>query len=143
MRIRFVVAFSVAAMAVASVAQPRPVVAPFHIKLLPGYQVHAGRSLDSITGEIRKPGSLTITFDLVGAYTDCKRCGWTDGELWRKKQLVNGEEAVFVFTKSKRVVVSFPQSRANFYASIHNESDMADMLLMLSPFETMKHSSSQ
>jgi hypothetical protein len=132
-----------AVMAITSVAQPVPVEAPFHIRLLPGYQLTAGRSLDSISGEIRKHGGLIINFDLVEAYTDCKSCGWTDGELWRKKQLVNEEEAVFVFTKSKRLVVSFPKSHANFYATIRNESDMADMLLMLSTFEVLKDSSSK
>ena len=143
MRIRFFVAFSIAAIAIASVAQPRAVAPPFLVKLLPGYALHAGRSLDSITGKIVKPGGLTITFDLVEAYTECKSCGWTDGELWRKRQFVNGEEAIFVFTKSKRLVVSFPHSHANFYASIHSESDMADMLLILSTFEATKDSSSK
>ena len=50
---------------------------------------------------------------------------------------------MFVFTKSRRFVVSFPESHANFYATIRNESDMADMLLMLSTFETLKDSSSK
>jgi hypothetical protein len=142
MRDIVLLAFSLAVLAITSVAQPVPVETPFHVRLLPGYQLKAGRSLDSITGTITKHGGLRINFDLAGVCTDCKTCGWTDGELWRKKQLINGQEAVFVFTKSRRLVVSFPESHANFYATIPNESDMADMLLMLSTFERLNDSSS-
>jgi hypothetical protein len=126
--------------AIASYAQPVSVESPFHVRLLPGYQQVTGRSLDSITGRIWKEGGLRILVDTAGVYTDCKACGWTDGELWRKKQVVNGREAVFVFTQSQRLVVSFPESHTNFYATIRDQSDMADMLLMLSTFESPRES---
>jgi hypothetical protein len=75
---------------------------------------------------------------MAGVYTDCDWCDWTKGETWRKKQLINGQQAVFVFTKSRRLVVSFPESHANFYATVRNESELADMLLMLATFERSK-----
>jgi hypothetical protein len=127
--------------AVTSSGQPVPVESPFHVRLLPGYQEVTGRSLDSVTGRIWKQGGLSILFDIAGVYTDCKSCGWTEGELWRKKQIVNGQEAVFVFTKARRLVVSFPESHTNFYATIRDQSDMADMLLMLSTLEISTNSS--
>jgi len=54
---------------------------------------------------------------------------------WRRKQTVNGQESIIVFTKSKRLIAVFPESEANFYATISTEEDMADMLLMLCTFQ--------
>ncbi len=109
--------------------------------LLPGYQQREGRSLDSATGIIWKERGLRISYDIgrmAGVYTDCDSCDWTRGEVWRKKQVINGQEAVVVLTKSKRLVVSFPQSHSNFYATVRDESELADMLLMLFTFEKPK-----
>jgi hypothetical protein len=108
------------------------------VKLLPGYQQREGRSLDSTTGYIFKEGGLRISYDMAGVYTDCDWCDWTKGETWRKKQVVNGQQAVLVFTKSRRLVVSFPESHANFYATIRDESELTDMLLMLATFEKVE-----
>ena len=77
---------------------------------------------------------------MAGVYTDCDSCGWVSGEKWRKKQVINGQEAAFVFTKSRRLVVSFPESHANFYATVRDESELADMLVMILTFETPKAS---
>jgi hypothetical protein len=68
-------------------------------------------------------------------FTPTASCDWSRGEEWRKKRVINGQEAVFVFTASRRLVVSFPPSHANFYATVRDESDMADMLFMLVTFE--------
>jgi hypothetical protein len=111
------------------------------VKLLPGYKQQEGSSLDSTSGHIWKEGGLRISYDIgtmAGVYTDCEWCDWTKGETWRKKQVVNGQQAVFVFTKAKRLVVSFPESHANFYATVRNEGELADMLLMLATFERSK-----
>jgi hypothetical protein len=108
------------------------------VKLLPGYKQQEGRSLDSTVGHIWKEGGLRISYDMAGVYTDCDSCDWTKGETWRKKQLINGQETVLVFTKSRRLVVSFPESHANFYATVRNESELTDMLLMLATFERPK-----
>jgi len=105
------------------------------VALLPGYQQQEGRSLDSTTGTIWKDGGVRIEYDIAGVYTDCKSCEWTKSEVWRKKQVVNGQKAVFVFTKSKMLVVSFPKSHANFYATVHNEGELTDVLLMLATFK--------
>ena len=108
------------------------------VTLLPGYQQREGSSLDSTTGLIWKEGGLRISYDIgrmAGAYTDCDSCDWTRGEKWRKKRVINGQKAVFVFTASRRLVVSFPESHANFFATVRDESDFADMLFMLFTFE--------
>jgi len=119
-------------------AQTESTPIPGSIKLLPGYHYQKEQGIDSLVGKIWKKGGLEIDHDigaLAGNYADCKSCGWTDGELWRRKQTVNGQESIIVFTKSRRLIVVFPESKANFYATISTEEDMADMLLMLCTFQ--------
>ena len=121
-----------------STAQTESTPVPGSIKLLPGYHYQKEHGIDSQVGKIWKQGGIEIYHDigaLAGNYADCKLCGWTDGEMWRKKQVVNGQESIIVLTKSKRVIVVFPESKANFYATIRTEEDMADMLLMLCTFQ--------
>jgi hypothetical protein len=64
-------------------------------------------------------------------YTSCVWCGWTKGEIWRRDQIVGGHKVVMVFTKSKSLIVSFPEDHANFHATITSPADTADMLLMV------------
>jgi hypothetical protein len=113
---------------------------PGSIKLLPGYHYQKQAGIDSNVGKIWKDGGVEIDHDigaLAGNYADCKTCGWNDGELWRKKQTINGQESIVVFTKSKRLIVVFPESKANFYATIRAEEEIADALLMLCTFQKM------
>ena len=113
---------------------------PGRIKLLPGYHHEIRQGIDSFVGIISKPGGLEIQYDIgemAGNYAACATCGWTKGELWRKVQVVNGQRMVCVFTKEKRLVVSFPQSHANFYATIHGGDELADMLLMMATFQRL------
>jgi hypothetical protein len=109
---------------------------PGSIKLLPGYTHQKGRGVDSAVGTIHKNGGLDIEYDIgAGHYTECGAlCGWTNGEIWRKEQRIDGQKVVLVFTKQQRLVITFFESNANFYATIRNEEDMADMLLMVLTF---------
>ena len=111
--------------------------APRNIRLLPGYVHRRAQGIDSMVGSIsqkeRKNG-LVIHYDigrLAGVYAECSDCGWTDGEIRHRKQLVGRHPVTIVFTPSKRLVVSFPDSHANFYATIRNEADLTDVLLMV------------
>jgi hypothetical protein len=118
-------------------ATPRPAqpdAVPGNIRLLPGYVHRRGQGIDSAVGSIARKGGLVIEYDigdLAGVYTDCKWCGWTDGELWRKNQIVSGHAVKIVFTKSKRLVISFPDTHANFYATVTSEDEVTDALLMV------------
>src|SRR5438876_4456674 len=90
--------------------------------------------IDSVVGSIARKGGLVIEYDigrLAGVYTDCKDCGWTNGELWRRNQVIRGHEVKIVFTKSKRLVISFPDAHANFYATIRSDADLTDALWMV------------
>ena len=111
---------------------------PGSIRLLPGYVHKHGWGIDSSVGTIAKKGGLEIHYDIgamAGNYADCgKLCGWTDNEVWRKKQVVDDQEVICVFTRKKMMVISFPKATANFYATIHSEEDIADMLFMVLTF---------
>jgi hypothetical protein len=121
--------------AVSVTAQEAP--PPGYIELLPGFHHHLKQGIDSATGTIGKKGGLQIQYDIgeqAGNYTQCTWCGWTKGEVWRKKQIVNGQEIVCVFTKNRRFIVSFPEAHANFYATIRTTGELTEMLLMLFTF---------
>lgn len=110
---------------------------PGFIKLLPGYHHRSTQGIDSKTGYFAREGGLKIQYDigeLAGNYAECVECGWTQGEVWRKKQVINGREVVCVFTAKKRLIVSFPQAHANFYATVRSPDDVTDMLLMVFTF---------
>jgi hypothetical protein len=120
------------------IAQTDPT--PGNIKLLPGYHHQSGQGFDSRAGKIWKEGGAQVRYDIgdmAGNYADCKLCGWTKGEVWRKTYSANGQNAIYVFTKGNNLVVSFPDSKANFVAVINNESDLTDVLLMLATFHSL------
>lgn len=114
---------------------------PGGIKMLPGYQHRPKQGVDSFTGTIGKPGGLQIEYDIgemAGNYTECTSCGWIKGEVWRKKQIVNGQDVVCVWTNKKRLVVSYPASHANFVATILTKDQLTDMLLIVLTFQPSK-----
>jgi hypothetical protein len=106
---------------------------PGTIKLLSGYQHRVLQGIDSQVGTISKQDGLQIKYDIGELAGDYSKCGDLRGcgEVWRKKQVINGQDVVCVFTDKKRLVVTFPQSHANFYATVHTEEELTDMLLML------------
>lgn len=103
--------------------------------MLPGYVHKPSRfNLDSRTGVIAQQGGLSIAYDIgtaAGDYTTCKLCDWTKDEIWRREQVVQGHKVVVVFTNTKRLIVSYPEEHANFYATITSPEQMTDMLLMV------------
>ena len=87
-----------------------------------------------MVGSITRKDGLVIQYDIgkaAGVYTDCEWCGWTDGELWRRKQIIGGHEVRIVFTKSKRLVISYPDAHANFYTIVRSNADLTDTLLIV------------
>ncbi len=113
----------------------KPAPSELHISLLQRYSDHRLPGIDSTVGEISKSdtGGLKIEYDIgemAGVETECKGCGWTDGEVWRKKVIVDGEPVTVVYTSKKMLIVSFPKLTANFHGTVNSPEDMADMLLM-------------
>jgi hypothetical protein len=120
-------------------ASGKDVPPPGSIRLLPGYHHRETQGIDSRTGVIWKENGPIINYDIgemAGNYTKkCNLCDWTKDEVWRRKQLINGQTMVCVFTKKKNLIVSFPTLNVNFYAKVSSESDLADVLLMLTTFD--------
>jgi hypothetical protein len=111
---------------------------PGKINLLPGYELRTEQGIDSAVGTISKTGGLKMDYDigeLAGDYTECSACGWTDGQKWRKEQIISGRKVVCVFAAKNLFVVTFVGAHANFYATIESEDQLADMLLMALSFE--------
>lgn len=105
---------------------------PPGIRLLPGYTERKGRPIDSIGGTISRPHGLVMGYDIgigAGHYELDPR--WTKHALWRTEQIINGKKAVCIFTKSKELLIAFPDDLTNFYAEIHSQRDLADMMLMV------------
>ena len=104
------------------------------MELLPGYQVRLRPGIDSIGGDLWKDRGLTIHFDLsgnAGNYADSEDV--KKQTLWRREQTVNGRKLICVYTKSRDFYATFPPS-TNFFATIRNQEDLADMLLMVLTF---------
>jgi hypothetical protein len=108
------------------------------ITLLAGYELRGGTGIDSYVGTISKPGAVIVVYDIggmAGTYTECKKPCWTDGELWRKrKKIASGGTLVYVYTAKHRLICTVLESKANFYATVSSEQDIADMLEMVSSF---------
>jgi hypothetical protein len=107
--------------------------------------MHLGTDIGSNVGRIWKTDGVEIHYDIgqmAGTYAECKSCGWTEEELWLNKQFVNGQESILVFTKSKRLIVTFPKIKCGFLREIRREENIADMLLMLCTFQPSPLSSS-
>ncbi len=114
-------------------AQSAKASGPRNIRLLPGYVNTSVRPLDSAAGgRISKPHGLVIVYDIglaAGHYeTDPE---WTDHARWRTEQVINGKRVVCIYSRSKQLLVTFPDDSANFYAKIRNPRDWADMMLMV------------
>jgi len=104
-----------------------------NIVLLPGYVNTSTRPMDSaFSGTISKQHGLVISYDIgltAGRYDTDPR--WNRRAVWQTEQVLNGKRVVCIFTGSKELLISFPESLANFHAKIRSERDLADMLLMV------------
>ena len=119
-----------------AIIQADPV--PGSIRLLPGYNNRTTQGIDSLTGMIWKKDGVKIHYDIgemAGDYTDCATCGWTKGEVWRQKQIVSGQEVVLIFTTKRKLIISFPSVHANFYATVANNKELTDMILMVLTYQ--------
>jgi hypothetical protein len=104
---------------------------PGGIKLLPGYQHKTLQGIDTWVGKIWKEGGLEIKYDigfLAGDYADPKNSGQF---VWYKEQLIGGRRVHCALYKSNSLVVSFPDSSANFMAQVNSQEDIADVLMMV------------
>jgi hypothetical protein len=111
---------------------PTPVPPPGNIKLLEGYTHTKRQGIDTSVGEIGKPDGIVIRYDngalagrVAGRYCGSGKC------LWYKKQVVNGLDIWIGLTNDGKIVATFPEKYANFYAQTKSSEDITDFLLMI------------
>jgi hypothetical protein len=130
------------------------------IKLLEGYKIKKDWAVDAAAWTIYKKGGLTIEFEAgmnEGLWADPKDRGTY---AWYREQTVNGHKVMLALIKpglktvwepdnprnpdlGNILLVTFPlgglpDNTANFKAEILNDSEMADMLLMVLTFDPSK-----
>jgi hypothetical protein len=114
----------------AQVNQPS---APGNIRLLPGYVNTYVKPIDSAAaGSISKVGGLVISYDIgldAGHYEHNPQ--WTKRAVWQTEQVVGGKRVVCIYTKSRELLITFPDDLANFHAKVRNQRDITDMMLMV------------
>ncbi len=114
---------------------------PGNIRLLEGYTHTPRLGIDSTIGDISKNGGLLIHYDigeLSGFYTDY--CSIQNACQWTKKQSINGREVRIALTAQNRLIATFPQDYANFYADTSSPEDVADFLLMILTYKVGEQS---
>ena len=104
------------------------------INLLPGYQLQVDRGFDSPSGKISNENGFKIEVEFCCHFGNAAESIEERQIAWKQKQDLKGQSVTFVLTKSHDIVVSFPEYGTNFLAHIRNESEMADMLLMVVTF---------
>jgi hypothetical protein len=100
-----------------------------------GYKIQVIPGIDSAGGKIWKDGGLTIEVELCCGFGNATESTDKNQVLWRQEQSFNGQLVVCVYTKSKELIVSFPKLTTNFRAKIHNQKELAEMLLIVLTFE--------
>jgi hypothetical protein len=105
--------------------------APGGMTLLPGYKHEKGKGIDTRVGKMLKPDGLTINYD-IGRPAGNHVKNWAkNNALWTKEQVIAGNKVQMALTNKKRLIVTFPDTYANFYGDVNSEGDLADMLLMV------------
>ena len=108
---------------------------PGSIKLLPGYQHKTLQGIDTSVGKIWKDGGIEIQYDigrLAGDYANPK---YPERYVWHREQSIGGRRVHSALDKRNTLIVSFPDTSANFMAEVKSHEDIVDMLLMVLTYE--------
>jgi len=122
---------------------------PFKMALLPDYKHEPLQGFDSIVGKIAAPKGLTINYEigrvtkpgeiaLGGSFSDQAKAVPAAGRQWYREQALPGKPVHLVLTNENMLLVSFPESGANFNTSVKTPADMADALLMILSYQGKK-----
>jgi hypothetical protein len=113
---------------------PRVVKSPVH--LLPGYRLHEQpNNIDVYGATISRNDGVTLSFTAYGHTGILANMVEPSDLEWREEQVVNGEQMVCAYTKSHKLIASFPRMNANFEADIRNDRDIAQALLMILTYD--------
>jgi len=130
----FILMFSAFAQTTKTLVLPKPApdTPPGNIQLIETYTHTRKKGIDTIVGEISKPGGLTIHYDngpLAGLVAG-RICG-QDNCLWYKRQKVNENDVYLGFRADGFIVATFPKDYVNFYAHTKTQEEIADFLIMI------------
>lgn len=118
---------------------------PGNIELLSGYAHTPGKGIDSRVGAISKPDGLIIRYDIgrmAGEYT--RKCSEVkDACLWYKSQKIGDREFHLALTKEGKIIATFPQESANFFAQTKSQEDIADFLIMILTYKVKEKPDAQ
>ncbi|MBC8291312.1 MAG: hypothetical protein H8E37_13445 [Planctomycetes bacterium] len=114
---------------------------PGGVQLLPGYTHKTLQGFDSRPGEIAKKNGLRITYDIGaipkpgaprfgGGYTDWTKQVQEKDRRWYREQTINNQPVHLVYSKAKRLIVSYPKGGINFSCETKTEADLVDALLI-------------
>jgi len=105
------------------------------VLLLSGYKLDIRWAIDSDWRVIWKKNGLVMDFSQGGYFEDATLTTKKEQILWAQEQVINKHKARFVYTKSGQLIASFPELNARFGAQLHNQRELADMLLMIATFD--------
>jgi hypothetical protein len=114
-----------------------PAPPPGKIVLMPGYISTRDIGGDSYSGIFSKPGSVSIKFDIGLMAGDAVKYRLKAKEphyTWFKDQIMQGKRVEIMRGSDPPLIISFPDTNGNFYATPKTESDLADVLLMVSTY---------
>jgi hypothetical protein len=104
------------------------------VRLLPGYTAQDHDYIDTGGESIWKKGGFRFgyTWDMYAGTVD--NIVGKEKVQWRGEQIINGQKAIFVYTKSNRLIVAFPEDAGYFRGIARRKQDLAEMLLMIATY---------
>lgn len=116
----------------AAAAPQEPTTPPFSMRLLPGYQHRGGQGFDTTSGRIWKQNGLTIHYDIGRLASNQAQLRKEAGKyLWYKEQVFDGRLTQLVLTPERMLIVTFPETTANFVVTVPTEAELAEAILMV------------
>jgi hypothetical protein len=115
--------------------------APQGIRLLAGYTHKSATDFEgNQVGEISKSKGVKIKYEMGFSQGMAVDPAQKASYIWYQEQKANGRVVRYALNKNKILIISIPLSSepdslhaANFYGTIKNPADVADMLLMILP----------
>lgn len=125
-------------------AYPHVSEGPGKMRLLQGYVAglpKGSNCTDTECGYIWNPQGFTINYDIgidAGISLGPKPSQKSANYLWYGEAQINGQPVRYAVSgndKPGSITVCFPESRANFFADVHNEGAISTMLPMILTFQ--------
>jgi hypothetical protein len=113
--------------------------APGNMTLLAGYEHQPQCGIDTAVGVIKKAGGIEINYDngrLAGNFAS--RYANSSIAEWTRTEQIDGDSVVIVLTKEKRIIATFENANANFFARVGSQSEIDDFLKMVLTYHPSK-----